>query len=61
MTDAINTAATSITSSIGGQRQERRPYAAPRIESLGAWSALTLTLSVPVGPGGMVYGGPTDA
>lgn len=61
MTDGSHTAATSITSSIGGQRPERRPYAAPRIKSLGTWSALTLAMSVPVGPGGMIFGGPTDA
>lgn len=29
----------------------RRPYAPPRLEPLGAWSALTLQQTVPIGPG----------
>ena len=30
----------------------RRPYTPPRLERLGAWRALTLQQSVPIGPGG---------
>ncbi|HEX7051161.1 MAG TPA: hypothetical protein VF188_13215 [Longimicrobiales bacterium] len=29
----------------------RAPYVPPRLEALGAWSALTLQQSVPIGPG----------
>lgn len=29
----------------------RLPYAPPRLEPLGAWSALTLQQSIPIGPG----------
>lgn len=29
----------------------RRPYVAPALEHLGAWSALTLQQTVPIGPG----------
>ena len=61
MTDSSDTTAPSSTSSIGGQRPVRQSYTAPRIEALGAWSALTLVMSVPVSPGGMIFGGPTDA
>lgn len=30
----------------------RRRYIPPTLEALGAWSALTLQQSVPIGPGG---------
>lgn len=36
----------------------RRPYQAPRVQPLGQWSALTLVSSLPVGPGGFLFGGP---
>lgn len=39
----------------------RRPYTAPVVQPLGEWSALTLVTSLPIGPGGMVFGGPKNA
>jgi len=35
----------------------RQPYVAPRVQPLGEWSALTLVTSLPIGPGGQVFGG----
>jgi hypothetical protein len=32
---------------------ERAQYTAPRLESLGAWQALTLQQSIPIGPGSL--------
>lgn len=34
----------------------KRPYCAPQLTSLGTWHALTLAVSVPVGPGGHLNG-----
>ncbi|WP_424952188.1 hypothetical protein [Deinococcus sp.] len=39
----------------------RRPYQAPRVQPLGQWSALTLVTTLPIGPGGLVFGGNTTA
>jgi hypothetical protein len=34
----------------------RAPYATPRLEALGAWRALTLQQTIPIGPGGFLLG-----
>lgn len=39
----------------------RSPYQTPRVQPLGEWAALTLVTSLPIGPGGMVFGGSTRA
>ena len=33
----------------------RQPYVPPRITPLGKWTALTLLISVPIGPGTGVF------
>ena len=33
----------------------RAPYLKPHIQPLGRWSALTLVISVPIGPGSSVF------
>ncbi|HEX7050117.1 MAG TPA: hypothetical protein VF188_07960 [Longimicrobiales bacterium] len=35
---------------VGSERSGRAPYVAPRVERLGAWTALTLQQSVPIFP-----------
>ena len=45
----ISPATTPATTS----SSERAQYTAPRLESLGAWQALTLQQSIPIGPGSL--------
>ena len=33
------------------QNGERRPYTPPSVTPLGRWQAVTLVISVPIGPG----------
>lgn len=43
-----------------GTSRAHRTYHPPRLTPLGAWDVLTLVQSVPVGPGGFLWKGPSD-
>ncbi|GAA5511968.1 hypothetical protein Dcar01_00682 [Deinococcus carri] len=38
----------------------RAPYTPPRVQDLGAWEAVTLAYSLPIGPGGYLRPGQFD-
>ncbi|GAA5532717.1 hypothetical protein [Deinococcus aluminii] len=39
----------------------RTPYTPPRVQDLGPWQAVTLSYSVPIGPGGFLNPGRSDS
>ncbi len=60
MNDHSTTAASTKTPS-DSALSPRLPYQTPRVQPLGEWATLTLVTSLPIGPGGMIFGGPTQA
>ncbi|WP_407570561.1 hypothetical protein [Deinococcus altitudinis] len=48
----------AISPAIPSVPPQRQPYLAPHIQPLGQWTALTLYTSLPIGPGGKVFGVP---
>lgn len=52
MTDSHTSSASNLLSPV---QPLRKPYLTPRVQPLGQWSAVTLVISVPIGPGSSVF------
>ncbi len=57
MTDPHTPPTPIAASSAQSVELQRQPYLTPHIRPLGGWTALTLTTSPPIGPGGRVFRG----
>lgn len=55
MTDPHTPPTPIAASSTQSVELPRQPYLTPHIRPLGGWTALTLTSTVPGGPGGMIF------
>ena len=56
MTDLLTTPASTLPSvQPSPVSPVREPYLTPRLQPLGQWSAVTLVISVPIGPGSSVF------